>query len=131
MFLRSNLHDTFLHSIFRPGFVKRFGDTVRYAGDGPHHNVTAYADALDNLMARQIDETFLLQSDAHLPGNTAALTQLVLVCLQAQPSLPVTLTCSTMHNSADLLMCVTEACEWAGWAAESRACLCMSNRGAT
>lgn len=29
MFLRSNLHDTFLHSIYRQPFVEQFGDTIR------------------------------------------------------------------------------------------------------
>lgn len=31
MFLRSNLHETFMHSIYRKPFVEQFGEEIRSA----------------------------------------------------------------------------------------------------
>ena len=65
MFLRSNLHDTFLHSVYRQHFVADFGDAVRYMSNGAHRNVSAYAAQLYNLQARQLDHSFGLDLQAH------------------------------------------------------------------
>lgn len=59
MFVRSNLHDTFLHSTYRQQFQKSFGKDTRYARPGAHHNVSAYAEDLVNLETRAFESSWL------------------------------------------------------------------------
>lgn len=60
MFLRSNLHDGFSHSLFRQQFLIRFGEDVRYEHPGGHHQVESYAAELHNLQTREVESTYVL-----------------------------------------------------------------------
>lgn len=60
MFLRSNLHDHFAHSLFRDQYRSRFGENARYEHPGDHHILDPYADELRNLQTREVDSTFQL-----------------------------------------------------------------------
>ena len=70
MFLRSNLHDTFKHSVFKEEFHQMFGSDVLYSQEGDHRNVSTYAQKLHNLEARTLDKTF--QLGLHIEAATEA-----------------------------------------------------------
>eukprot|EP00892_Ulva_mutabilis_P007363 jgi/Ulvmu1/499/UM001_0507.1 len=94
MFLRSNLHDTFLHSVYRQRFVEQFGNDIRYLHDGDHHAVSTYAEELVDLQVREVAHMLTVDEcvaeDVDAPGTIDAQFSCVLNVLDHMDFLGIT-----------------------------------------
>lgn len=61
MFLRSNLHDTFLHSIYRQTFVEQFGDAIRSATHVSNSTATAAVSGSNCLTGTGLESVYALR----------------------------------------------------------------------